>query len=236
MSLKLRMLMTYHGFKYIKDSISRIKDGQANNYAILQAAHRLEKGLCIRNPRKNWGYETALKLVKMLSVEVRNNPCDEKAITIGKAVLSAFIEAKEKTDEADKLQALKCEIISAKIELAISNEGGSMLIHKKDILVDSLYAERLFTTRHSVRDYDATPVDKAKLEKAVSLALRAPSACNRQASQIYVISYEDRIKAGASNDYNADKYLIITGNMGAFSLLELNDGIVRISRLCGYLS
>lgn len=237
MGIKTNLAMTRQGFKHILRNVSGIKEGQATKYAILQASHRLEKGLCIRNPRAGWGFDKAEKLVDLIKKERSSTSPDWIAIDIGEAVLAAYIIAKEKNPgEADKLGHLKSKVASTGLEIVENSEyGGALLLHKEDVQQDESI-ERLFLTRHSVRDFAETPVDPAKLERAVTLALRAPSACNRQATQIYVISGEDRVKAGSSNEYHADKYLIITGNMRAFALSELNDWIVSSSVFCGYLS
>lgn len=237
MGIKTNLAMTRQGFKHIRRNISKISQGQATNYAIFQTSHRLEKGLCIRNPKPGWGFDKAEKLVDLIVEEGSKSNPDKLAVEIGKAVLEAYINAKEKVSgEADKLNNLKSKVIFAGLTFAENSEqGGILYLLKEDVLLDESM-ERLFLTRHSVRDFANTPVDIYKFEKAVTLALRAPSACNRQATQIYVISGEDRVKAGSSNEYNADKYLIITGNMRAFSMSELNDWIVSSSIFCGFLS
>lgn len=229
--------MIRHGINHIIKNTFSIKDGQANQYAILQTAHRLEKGLCIRDPRAGWGYDKAEKLVELLAKECKISDNDRKAVEIGKAVLAAYIEAKnEIPDEADRLSKLKAAIVSAGLNAdADAAYGGTLLLHKEDVLQDAS-VERLFFTRHSIRDFADSQVDPQKLERAITLALRAPSACNRQASQVYVISGEARVKAGSGNEYHADKYLIITGNMRAFDISELNDWIVSTSVFGGYLS
>ena len=237
MGLKTKLAMTRQGFKHILRSVSSIKEGQATNYAILQASHRLEKGLCIRNPRAGWGFDKAENLVELIKQERSTSHPDKMAIEIGEAVLAAYTNAKGKVPgEAEKLNHLKEKFASAGLNLVENSEcGGALLLRKEDVLQDES-VEQLFLSRHSVRDFAGTPIDEAKLERAVTLALRSPSACNRQATQIYVISGDDRVKAGSSNEYHADKYLIITGNMRAFSLSELNDWIVSSSVFCGYLS
>ena len=238
MSLKSNLSMTLRGFRHIRSNIAVIKNGQATNYAILQTAHRLEKGLCIRDPRPGWGFDKAMSLVDLIEKESQSNVKDEMALKIGCGVLSAYIKAKEESaDPQDKksLQMLKQKAETAIIPLEITEYGGTVHLRRDDVIQDN-NAEKLFLTRHSVRDFADTPVDISKLEHAVELALRAPSACNRQATQIYVISGDDRVSCGAGNDYHADKYLIITGNMRAFGLSELNDWIVSTSVFCGYLS
>ena len=180
MGFKTELAMTRQGFKHILRNITGIKEGQSTNYAILQASHRLEKGLCIRSPRVGWGFEKAEKLAELIKMEMTSSSPDQKAIEIGKAVLAAYIAAKEKTpSEVEKLNQLKAKVISVGLNLSEDAEhGGALLLHKEDVRQDGS-VERLFLTRHSVRDFADTPVDQAKLERAVTLALRAPSACNR---------------------------------------------------------
>ena len=229
--------MIYQGVKHVIRNVFCIKDGQMTNYAILQTSHRLEKGLCIRNPRPGWGFDKAEKLVALIIKEKKSCTPDKTSIDIGMAVIASYIVEKEKQpSEMVKLNKLKELIISADLNLPKKNDfGGTFLLRKEDVLQDES-VEKLFISRHSVRDFADTPVDLTKLSRAITLALRAPSACNRQATQIYVISGNDRIKAGSSNEYHADKYLIITGNKRAFALSELNDWIVSSAVFCGYLS
>ena len=230
--------MTLYGIKYIVGNVASIKDGQAINYAILQTAHRLEKGLCIRTPRAGWGVDKANNLVRLLEKESKSINPDTMALSVGKGVLAAYIEAKQESDnpiDVRAIEKLRKAIAVSGLDLKVNEFGGSLLIHREDMIQDSS-VERLFVTRHSVRDFSDIPVDLEKLERAITLALRAPSACNRQASQIYVIGGKDRIKAGSNNDYHADKYLIITSNMKAYNLFELDDWLISTSVFCGYLS
>ena len=60
---KKGIAMTRQGIRHILRNISAIQSGQATRYAILQYSHRLEKGLCIRNPRAGWGFDKAETLL-----------------------------------------------------------------------------------------------------------------------------------------------------------------------------
>ena len=74
--------------------------------------------------------------------------------------------------------------------------------------------------------------------RAVELANRCPSACNRQPFACYVIS--DSVWQVFNKDsnqvYNANKHLLITGVKNAFSVDEIDDWIVSSSIFAGYLS
>ena len=46
------------------------------------------------------------------------------------------------------------------------------------------YVENLFNTRHSIRQFGEDKVKIEDIKKAIELAQRAPSACNRQAVRV----------------------------------------------------
>lgn len=238
MKAKIIFFNVFLGIRHILHVISVLGRGQMTNYAILQNAHRIEKGLCIRNPRPAWGYDKANLLLDLIVKERANSKPDAQALKIGKSVLSAYIDYKERTEPHDeKVLDLKKKINKTEISFEINKQfGGSLLVEKKDLLLNEDAIQDLFMTRHSVRDFSDIPVDKCELEKAIRLALRAPSACNRQAFQIYVLNGSDRLKCGTDNVSNADKYLILTGNIRAYTMSELNDWIVSTSIFCAYLS
>ena len=95
----------------------------------------------------------------------------------------------------------------------------------------------MFKTRHSCREFAAESVPGDVITRAVELALRCPSACNRQPFKIYVITPNKfESKLGHKLQYKADKMLIITGDVRAFTSGELLDWIVSPSIFVGYLT
>lgn len=238
MGVGTRLAMTFHGIARVLHDVGVVSKGQRVGYSLLQTSHRLEKGLCVSAPKIGWGFDKASLIVDMLSIERKKQFPDETACRIAESVLGSYIRAKEESEERsdkERLAKLKDKITEKDVVIESNRYGGATLLRRQDMLQDES-VERLFLTRHSVRDFDDSPVDKSKLEHAVALALRAPSACNRQPVQIYVISGKDRIKAGSDNACQADKYLIVTGVVSAYSVSELNDWIVSASVFCGYLS
>lgn len=239
MRIKSSLGALYRGIFRVCKNIKILSKGQSENYAILQTAHRLEKGLCVSKPRKLWGFEKAEILLTLILKEKQKNNSDLDAINIGMGALAAYIMYKSllnDQEEIDKLSALKDKINKCGLSFpdGITNFGGVRHLSRLDFPSEGY--DKLFLSRHSIRDFDDSPVSINIIIDAVELALRAPSACNRQANQVYVISAEDRIKAGSQNDFNADKYLIVSGNIRAFSLNEQNDWIVSASIFAGYLS
>lgn len=238
MGIKSQIKMLSAGFSHILHGANTIKNGQTTNYAILQTSHRLEKGMCIRNPRSGWGYDKAENLAELIHTEENKRASDIEAVNIGKAVLAAYVEHKEvQNDFPERLAALKGKIKSYSLEpVKDSVYGGTLHIHRKDLELDDVAVEKLFYTRHSVRDFEDSEVDQSKIIKAVEYALRAPSACNRQATHVYIMTESERMEAGGGNEYHANKYLILTGVMDAYVPSELEDWIVSASIFAGYLS
>ena len=76
--------------------------------------------------------------------------------------------------------------------------------------------------RHTIRNYSSSPLDIAKIKKAVGLAISAPSACNRQHIRVHCV--EDKsicsrileLQGGNRGFGNlADKVLIVTADLRA---------------------
>lgn len=219
----------------LENMIYLYRNGQNNSSDILKTSHRLEKGMCISNPRELWGWDKAKHLAMLLEKEPEGF-----AKNTGIAVLNAYIEEKlcgnsEKDIEIARQFKEKFQFpqIVNQPDLA---EGGYIEFHhcEKDINA----VEELFMNRHSVRDFDDSEVDNNKIRKAIELANRCPSACNRQPTHVYVIS--DKVWNKYLNDsnkiYGANKHLLITASRTDFSFDEVYDWIVSASIFAGYLT
>lgn len=224
---------------YLNDWAVSLK-GQENNYAILQTSHRIEKGLTIQNPRKLWGWNKVDNLVELISIEMKKEHPDQFAIETGVAVLKAYADYKEKCGEEERIKARNLFTGYDDVKKLVENckpVGGTIKLSRDEIVSEdnAEAAEKLFHTRHSVRDFDSKEVSRETLNKAIQLALYSPSACNRQPTKIYVLSAKRREELGFENIYNANQYLILTGEMNAFTAAEHGDWVVSTSIFAGYL-
>lgn len=233
---KLFITVFFRSFCSMIVNLSLLYKGQANKDFILQTAHRLEKGLCIATPKPMWGWDKARVLAKALCREKTDNFAKET----GSAVLHAYLKQKEIVGNEDgrMLDSFEKEFEELLSQGYCEEKGGSILLSKDDLMCDVASIERLFYIRHSIRDFDDTEVPIEKIIKAVEIANRCPSACNRQPTKVYVVS--KNVWNNNTNDmnqvYNAKQHLIITVERQAFSLDEINDWIVSASVFAGYLS
>ena len=234
-----RLYILFYGIKHLMLGIKHTKI-QSPESRIYQISHRLERGLCLNNRQYkiNWGFNKANELVDLLSeqINIENND----SVRVGTAALGAFIRGKEQNgipEEAEAIQQLKDHAVKSGIEITGPNEwSGVLKLCKDDILCSNSSELDLFFSRHSCRDFSNEPIDKDIIIKAIELANRAPSSCNRQASVVYVLDAKEREKITGENTMGADKYLIICGIMDSFAVNELNDWIVSTSIYAGFLS
>lgn len=91
--------------------------------------------------------------------------------------------------------------------------------------------DKFVFSRHSVRQFDTSKkVAVEDIEKAVALAKKSPSACNRQASKVYVFeNSEDNsyigkyVKGNTGFEAEVDKYLVVTADRACFyNAMEIN--------------
>ena len=222
---------------YIKYSIwvfKQLKLGQKPKYDLLQLSHRLEKGLTLSDPKPLWGWDKARRIASLLKVNG-----DAFSNKTASAVLSAYLNAKVHSDNPEDVR-LAQEFTDATgfVASEFSGLGGAQNVTKESFSKEEIAViEKMFATRHSAREFSKEPVSKELIYKAVNLAQRCPSACNRQPYKCYVIDAEKRRKKLPSfADYDADKYLIITGDIRAFVNTEINDWIVSPMIFASYLT
>ena len=143
-----------------------------------------------------------------------------------------------------EIKSISDELHRIKAEDGITDSfGGVLTISKKDISFDHGEVERIFRTRHSVRQFKKDPVPEILIEKAVSLAQTAPSACNRQAVRVYVMdsmkflqSYKQNLQGVGGFIDNSDKVILITGKISAYEEDEYKQFIVSAGIFTGYLT
>lgn len=194
--------------------------GQHPRYELLQLAHRLEKGLLNDNPKPLWGWEKAERIASLLKVND-----DVFSNQTGLGVLKAYCEVKKQSD--NKKEREKADLFLEKYpEIKQENTfGGALMLKRDDITIKNIEAaEQLFKTRHSCRDYEERLVSKEDIIAAIDIALKSPSACNRQVTNCYVYQSKEL------------QTIILTTSIRAYDKGEFNDWFVSPSIFAGYLS
>ena len=182
---------------------------------IVMGYHVLEKGLTMPRRRRGFGKGAVVHLVNLIqSFEKRfgNDPQVRHAVGVLKAYremhrecpdpmprLDAFLAAHEDVPAAMQPHVRRVEFFAA-----------------KDAPFPAFAA-----SRPVVRHFAGT-VSRETVEEAVSLALTAPSACNRQHARVHVIddpALRDRLFAaqGGTRGFgaDADKVVVVTADLSA---------------------
>ena len=233
--MKERIVTFLSCLKKVRADLRLLRKGQKPSYDLLQLSHRLEKGLLIKNPKPMWGWEKAYRMVELLKVNR-----DEFSSVTANAVLSAYLDAKSKSKYQEDLDKHADFLNQTGYQpVSYGNIGGTMLVKSPGFTESEQEAiRRLFDTRHSCREFSDRHVSDPDIETAVQMALRCPSACNRQPFRVYAIDPAKLAKELGRGrlQYKGDRTLIITGDVRAFTNGELLDWIVSPSIFVGYLT
>lgn len=157
--------------------------------------HSLEKGLAMSEKRYGFGQPKMRELIKLCN-DYLNQYSDYPSRLVDTLGVIAEYDQLHKDNKFDLQSDLQASIDAilerTKDHWSISH---TLSLTKCDYFrdVESCFAQ-FSASRHSIRDFDGTPVDKTLLEQAFALAQNAPSACNRQSTRVYVVYDEQKRK------------------------------------------
>jgi nitroreductase len=159
---------------------------------ILLRNHQLEKAQTYANPKKGYGREKLHDLLSLLEDYVGRFGADTLcAISVG-VLRSHFANPAAYKDDAcrKRLDSL-CE----KVKGIVPPEPGGIILH--DGLAESSKTDfrSILSGRRSCRQFAPGKLDRAAVREAVLLAMRAPSACNRQMVRVHYYDNPETIRA-----------------------------------------
>lgn len=190
---------------------------------ILRQTHILEKGMSLSNPRAGFGKEKIKDLFNFID-EYIGLGYDTQSVALKNAVnvLFAYVDFQKNLNFEN--EELNNKINGYKEYFSEDMPAGVIKVKKEDIISDAKGDfEKFFKSRHSIRQFDSKPVDVDLIKKAVKLAMKAPSACNRQSAKVYLFKNKDDNKylseyiAGNTGfGDEVSNYLVITADVSAF--------------------
>ena len=183
---------------------------------IVMCYHVLEKGLTMPRRRLGFGKGAVVHLVNLVTSFEKRFGSDDPQVRHAAAVLRAYRELhadfSEPMPRLDRFLAAHPDIPAA-VEPHVAR---TEFFAAKDAPFPQFAA-----SRHVCRHF-AGPVPKETIEAAVTLALTAPSACNRQHVRVHAVddpALRDRLFAvqGGTRGFgeDADKVLIVTSDLSA---------------------
>lgn len=192
---------------------------------LTMAYHSLEKGMSLSKPRPGFGQAHARTVVSRLDRYLTYVGPDEFAkVTLN--VLCAYLEFNRQNGVP--LPWLEVNIQELMTRMGVSSSGpvtgGVKLMTKLDFLsAAKTDLARFFQSRSSVRQYTSEPVLVEVLERAVQMAQKSPSVCNRQSSRVWILNKNQDVNDALAIQGGARGFadevgtvLIITSDLAAF--------------------
>lgn len=226
---QLLVLFKVSSFEFtqmLRYSLSPINESRDSHLAfIMLAMHSLEKGLSFEQKKKGWGKNKALLLASKIDSYFKSGFENNIRIQLAICVLQKYL---------DDICASKEISVSAKISMIIAKykkegfcsvEGGVKAIKKPAFLLSEEEIVDFFKDRASVRYFSEENVTDEQISKALNFAALTPSACNRQASKVYVFKNREKIKQIISVQYgdqgwcmNCNVLFVVTTNRSFFNV------------------
>lgn len=192
----------FKDYKYDIDKyiLSATLDGIPNNqtnliHRIIAHYHVLEKGLTMPEPRLGFGKNIAESLLKHLNLYINNKyDIENNQFQVAIDVFNKYtLFNKELSDFKDITTQVDAIYKTYKTDsFAV---GGEIEISKKKYLENAQSNFKdLALSRSSIRNFEDIEVDVETIKQAVSIALKTPSVCNRQAWSTLTILNKELIE------------------------------------------
>ncbi len=210
--------------KYARFSASLKKQhSQKNQRALLTFYyHKIEKGLALPSPKPGFGSSWIVSdFLPLLKSYLEKNGTDDVVGSCRKS-LEEYVSFHAHHPEHG-VETVQCvlEVLKGLPETDDSVGGGTRSIDVASLMKSWAVDFASFANaRHSVRKFGDMPVEPRIIEKAVAVAQRAPSVCNRQSWRVYALvekqAIQQALKLQSGNSGFGDKIpclLLVTGDV-----------------------
>lgn len=210
-------------------------DIEKMKYTLLRENHTIEKGLSMRNPRKGFGQIKVARLLSRLNIYVdRYGAQDMDFLRYPLGTIKHYIQYTKKSGVCIPEIEIEYEKLIGRTKLKnIQEQGGIKKITRESIA----YAcnqdfSSLLLSRHSIRYFSNEEVCKDTIEKALKMAQRTPSACNRQGWKTHVYQGSRSVELikwqGGSRGFEDEIKcsIVVTANLKAFLYHEIHQAYV----------
>lgn len=156
--------------------------------SLIKAYHRVEKGLALRDPRPGFGKDAVETVLQCISQLLRSGQVPLEAARACRA-LDEYVRFNKQVGAdigwmESRLSALRHQLPQGLTD----QQGGTIAVTRDSIHAASrLDLRPFFASRYSVRQFAAQDVDSALVLRAVEMAQKAPSVCNRQCAMVYAV-------------------------------------------------
>lgn len=176
------LYLIYDGYRFFRYSgiVSRKSDKDLD-YKVIKKYHSLEKSLSFKKRRKGAGWSAAYELLRLIQEKKNIKSIQQKSAV---KVLHEFYENSNSGSFVGEEIERFLEDNHRSLDLNVA--GGAYVLKSEAVLKGKLESpEAFFNSRYSIRSFKKLNVDKNVLRRALELASKTPSVCNRQSWKIF---------------------------------------------------
>lgn len=185
---------------------------------MMRTMHSLEKGLAMPAPTPDFGTQKAVNLkADADSYAVAHG--ENRIHALALSVLDSFLKYRRASQAP--IENLECDELVAAADRVTA--GAREVTREEVWTAAKIDFEKFALSRSSVRIFDERPVDREDLVRAVSIALKSPSVCNRSCGRVYLATRADVIarmlehQGGAKGfGKRARALFVVVADMSAF--------------------
>lgn len=184
----LNFLFNYSKERYIKYSGMNSDNKELIAAKMRLIIHPIEKGMSLYEPKAEFGKQKIIELINLFEqYEKSDGKKDYQVLELAKSVIHNYIQFQKKFN-------MDLSFIPERFfEFSGNDIAGAMPFNKQQFNSLSNFA-LIAKNRHSVRNFSGEKIDRDTIKSAIELAQTSPSACNRQATRIYVCDNDDKLK------------------------------------------
>lgn len=193
-------------------------------YDMLFEIHKLEKGFAVNKNLRPFGVDKIKRIIRDIDEYEKHNY--ESGFSYNLAY-SSLLEYKKFYEEHEWTERDEYKIVVDFIKNKDINyiPVGAFDYKKEDFIKDALIDyDKFISTRRSIRNFSDKELVKNDIRKAVSMAIKTPTACNRQMCKIYYINSKN-------GKYTVEKY---AQGLGLFDLSNANYFIITFDVSANY--
>jgi len=198
--------------------------------------HAIEKGLSIGDARPGFGQDKIVTALKDLLV-FYNKFKDADFVFLNLNLVDKYLDFNKKNNiETPQIESLRNSLFDVvKDKQPISETDAGIIIMKKNEVLTLRESDfpKFSASRFSIRDFDKKlRVNKQDIYEALSIAQKAPSACNRQPWHVHLFSGDIKNQLlefhGGCKGFSKDiEYaILITSDLNAYFIHEINQPYV----------
>lgn len=218
---EFKMLSKFLGAVNTKDSQSKWEAD------LIIKSHAIEKGLSMECVRLGFGQEKVEKILDEIT-EYKKYYSNTLFIEKINAILNSYFCFNKNSVPNCLIEKYKATFK----ECLDKVEGGTYLINNIDIKkATNIDFDSFLKSRYAIRDFDNTPVNIDLIYKAIEMAKKTPSACNRQPWGVYIYTNEfkkDILRWQGNKGFieNIQVVVVVTSSLESFFINEIHQAYI----------